>query len=100
MAALVHSTLLLAVFLVGTLAADSPLDPVDVGQIVENLGSYFSGLANDALRVESAQVSPVARHERTAPQSGGAQQLSATLYTQTERLACQWLWRKTCCVLI
>lgn len=50
-------TLLLAVLLVGPVAAISPLDPVDVEQIVTNLGSYFEELADNTLSVDTANVS-------------------------------------------
>lgn len=56
--AFVQWTLLLAVLLVGPVAAVSPLEPVDVEQIVTNLGSYFGELADSALNVDTASVSP------------------------------------------
>ena len=63
--ALTHSTLLLAVLVVAASAADSPLKSVNVEEIVDKLGTYFSNLANDALSVEIAQVSLAATHPRT-----------------------------------
>lgn len=63
--AFIHSTILLAVLLVEPAAAASPLEPVNVGQIVTKLGNYFDELASSALRVESARVSLPATH---APQ--------------------------------
>lgn len=55
--AFVQWTVLLAVLLVGPVVAVSPLDSVDVGQIVTNLGSYFEDLADRVLSVETANVS-------------------------------------------
>ena len=55
--AIVHSTLLLVVLLVGPATGESPLDTVNVGQITENLGMYFNELSDELLGVEAARVS-------------------------------------------
>lgn len=69
--AFIRSTILLAALLVGPAAAASPLEPVDVGQIVSELGAYFGELASNALSVESAQVSIPATHAHGAVGDNG-----------------------------